>query len=210
MDTEIGRRSLRERQRQEREELILRAAEEVVLEKGYREMSMDEIAARVGIAKGTVYLHFASKEELVFALFERDMRKFLTVVETTNASSMTPHEKLATILRYMYGGLFNKGFQLLHGFVGNAASRDVFVAKKEDLKREWRRLAEYISAIIDEGKETGEFDRTLPTPVLLSMFFSLLSPPGYRYLVMEKQMQPDELVAYLERAYFKCLAAHKG
>ena len=93
----------------------------------------------------------------------------------------------------------------MHGFIGNAASRDVFVAKKADLEREWRRLAGYISAIIDEGKEAGEFDRTLPTPVLLSMFFSLLSPPGYRYLVMEKQMQPDELVAYLERAYFKCL-----
>src|SRR6266487_42363 len=196
MDTEIGRRSLRERQRQEREELILQAAEEVVLEKGYREMSMDEVAARVGIAKGTVYLHFA-----------RDMRKFLTVVETTNASSMTPHEKLATILRYMYGGLFNKGFQLLHGFIDNAASRDIFVEKKEDLKREWGRLAEYISAIIDEGKAVGEFDRTLPTSVQMSMFFSLLSPAGYRYLVMEKQMQPDELVAYLERAYFKCLAA---
>jgi TetR/AcrR family transcriptional regulator, fatty acid metabolism regulator protein len=105
MDTEIGRRSLRERQRQEREELILRAAEEVVLEKGYREMSMDEVAARVGIAKGTVYLHFASKEELVFALFERDMRKFLTVVETTNASSMTPHEKSAALLFQLHSWL---------------------------------------------------------------------------------------------------------
>ncbi|MFL5699301.1 MAG: helix-turn-helix domain-containing protein, partial [Ktedonobacteraceae bacterium] len=59
-------RTLKERQRQEREALILQAAEEVLIEKGYHEMSMDEIAARVGISKGTVYLHFASKEDLVF------------------------------------------------------------------------------------------------------------------------------------------------
>ena len=49
-------RSLKEKQRQEREALILQAAEEVLMEKGYHETSIDEIAARVGIAKGTVYL----------------------------------------------------------------------------------------------------------------------------------------------------------
>src|SRR2546429_5170440 len=74
-------RSLREKQRQEREALILQAAEEVLVEKGYHETSMDEIAARVGIAKGTVYLHFPSKEDLVVAIFARDMQKFLQAVE---------------------------------------------------------------------------------------------------------------------------------
>ena len=43
-------RSLKEKQRQEREALILQAAEEVLMEKGYYETSIDEIAARVGIA----------------------------------------------------------------------------------------------------------------------------------------------------------------
>ncbi len=66
-------RSLKERQRQERAALILQAAEEVLAEKGYHETSMDEIAARVGVAKGTVYLHFPSKEDLVFALFEQEL-----------------------------------------------------------------------------------------------------------------------------------------
>src|SRR5207302_10908597 len=70
-------RSLKEKQRQEREALILQVAEEVLMEKGYHEMSIDEIATRVGIAKGTVYLHFSSKEDLVVAIFERDMQKFL-------------------------------------------------------------------------------------------------------------------------------------
>ena len=58
-----GPRSLKDRQREERERLILEAAEELLAEKGYHEMSIDEIAARVGVSKGTVYLHFSSKEE---------------------------------------------------------------------------------------------------------------------------------------------------
>lgn len=50
--------SLKEKQREERRTLILQMGEEVLMEKGYYEASIDEIAARVGIAKGTVYLHF--------------------------------------------------------------------------------------------------------------------------------------------------------
>src|SRR5450759_1771466 len=87
-------RSLKEKQRQEREALILQAAEEVLMEKGYHETSIDEIASRVGIAKGTVYLHFARKEDLVIALFERDLEKFLQLVETTIATRSVSYTHL--------------------------------------------------------------------------------------------------------------------
>ncbi|HEX6109636.1 MAG TPA: helix-turn-helix domain-containing protein, partial [Ktedonobacteraceae bacterium] len=76
-------RSLKEKQRGEREALILQVAEEVLMEKGYYETSIDEIAARVGIAKGTVYLHFPSKEDLVIAIFERDMQQLLQYIDST-------------------------------------------------------------------------------------------------------------------------------
>src|SRR5713226_1799238 len=82
--TDVGtapRVSLKEKQRQEREALILQVAEEVLLEKGYHEASIDEIASRVGIAKGTVYLHFPSKEDLVVAIFERDMQQLLQYID---------------------------------------------------------------------------------------------------------------------------------
>ena len=90
-------RSLKEKQRQERESLILQVAEEVLLEKGYQETSIDEIAARVGIAKGTVYLHFASKEDLVIALFAQDLEKFQQLVGSTVASELTARAKMEAI-----------------------------------------------------------------------------------------------------------------
>src|SRR5207248_3973363 len=99
-------RTLKERQRQEREALILQVAEEVLIEKGYHETSMDEIAARVGIAKGTVYLHFPSKEDLVVAIFARDMQQFLQAVEAAienaAASELTTRAKLEAVLHFMY------------------------------------------------------------------------------------------------------------
>src|SRR5579883_1238210 len=99
-------RPLKERQRQEREALILQVAEEVLLEKGYYETSIDEIAARVGIAKGTVYLHFSSKEDLVIAIFARDMRSFLQNIDEAVETKPTSQAKLEAILHLLYTGLF--------------------------------------------------------------------------------------------------------
>src|SRR5947209_12823273 len=97
--------SLKEKQRQEREALILQAAEEVLTEKGYYETSIDEIAARVGIAKGTVYLHFPSKEDLVVAIFERDMHKLVELVDTKAAAALTTRDRKSTRLNSSHANI---------------------------------------------------------------------------------------------------------
>src|SRR5947209_14825747 len=90
--------SLKEKQRREREELIIRAAEEVLQEKGYYETSMDEIAARVGIAKGTIYSHFPGKEELVLAIFKRDLQTFLQGIDGVIEAEPTRRARLEALL----------------------------------------------------------------------------------------------------------------
>nr|WP_246359800.1 TetR/AcrR family transcriptional regulator [Stakelama sediminis] len=56
--------------RAERQRSILSASANVFAARGYRNATMDEIAAAAGIAKGTLYLSYDSKEALFFALFE--------------------------------------------------------------------------------------------------------------------------------------------
>ena len=53
---------------------LLDAAAKVFAERGYRAASVDEVAAEAGFSKGAVYWHFASKEELLVAIFEQSMR----------------------------------------------------------------------------------------------------------------------------------------
>ena len=105
--------SLREKQRIEREALILQAAEEVLQEKGYYDTSMDEIAARVGIAKGTIYTHFPGKEELVIAIFKRNTETFLQGIDGVIAAELTPTAKLEALLEFIYSGLYSKQTRLL-------------------------------------------------------------------------------------------------
>ena len=200
-------RTLKEKQRQEREALILQAAEEVLMEKGYHETSIDEIASRVGIAKGTVYLHFASKEDLVFALFAQDLEKFQQLVGSTVASELTARAKMEAILHVLYGSFFSKRFQLLYSLSNSADLRRIFVEKKGCMREMWEQISALITVLLEEGKADGEFDTTIPTSVMLSAFFSLLSPKSYDRLMIEGQMSQEEVSRQLGRIYFKGIAA---
>lgn len=207
-------RSLKEKQRQEREELILQVAEEVLAEKGYFETSIDEIAARVGIAKGTVYLHFPGKEDLVVAILERNAQSLIELVETTVATARSNREKLEAILQVVYKAFFDPRkshiMRLPYVVMNSAELRRVFVEKKGCLLGKWDRLEALIGSILEDGKMEGEFDKTMPTSVMLSAFFSLLSPRSFERLNAENQMPVDEFVKYLERFYFKGIVAVQG
>lgn len=207
MPEEVPHRSLKEKQRQERADLILQAAEAVLAEKGYYDTSMDEIAARVGIAKGTVYLHFPSKEDMVFALFECEMETFLRIVEQITVSLATPRNKLEQILQQLYQGLLGKRMQLLFSFYSNMDVRQGLLEKKEQLRNRLEKLSAAITALLEEGKAAGEFDTAIPTLIMLSTFFSLLSPQAYKRLVVEERMSSEEVVTHLSRLYFKGIAA---
>jgi AcrR family transcriptional regulator len=67
----VDRRSRSARaERRDAREALLEAALEVFAERGYRDASVDDIAARAGYSKGAVYWHFSSKDDLFFALWE--------------------------------------------------------------------------------------------------------------------------------------------
>jgi len=61
--------------RGERAERILDAAADLVLRWGYRKTSVDDIAKQAGVAKGTIYLHWKTREELFLALLIRERRR---------------------------------------------------------------------------------------------------------------------------------------
>jgi AcrR family transcriptional regulator len=202
-------RSLKEKQREERENLILQAAEEVLFEKGYHETSMDEIAARVGIAKGTLYLHFARKEDLVFALLERELRTVLLMVEHANGMEGNAQEKLVFIFNSLYQELFGKRAQLMYVLYNSTELKSVLLKYMVQEKQgdTLNRIVASVTALLEEGKAAGLFDPTLPTAVMLSIFYSVLSPRAYKNLVLDKKMPPDELARCVERIYFRGIAA---
>ncbi|GAC1637731.1 MAG: TetR/AcrR family transcriptional regulator [Herpetosiphon sp.] len=201
-------RPLKERQREERKELILQTAEAVLTEKGYYDTSIDEIATRVGIAKGTVYLHFPSKEDLVVALVERGLLTFLSAVEQAVSQPATARERLERIINATYND--NHGTRT-HFFLSLANSPDVRVRlfeKQEALREHLDRFTATISAVIEQGKMAGEFKEDVPTAVMVATCIGLLSPRVYEHLLRDQQLSREELVSAVGRIFFHGIASH--
>lgn len=199
--------SLKEKQRCEREKLILQSAEDIFVEKGYHETSMEEIAVRVGVAKGTLYLHFPSKEDLAVAICLQSVRTLSQAIEEVMGMHATARARLEIVLSIMYGGFYGKRAQLFQMFSESEGLCKVFTEREGEMHACWEKLKQYLATLLEEGKANGEFDQEIPTSVMLSAFISLQSPRSYERLVVGEQMPSEALVKHLGRIYFKGIAA---
>src|SRR5438270_7199385 len=73
-----GQRAIAVEDKEQRRQAILDAAETLFLAHPDRMANVAEVAQAAGLAKGTVYLYFASKEEMLLALHERHVTHFFT------------------------------------------------------------------------------------------------------------------------------------
>jgi len=84
----------------EKLELILDAAYDLFGSNGFYETKISDIAHQAGIAKGTVYLYFKSKEELFMAVTRRDCEHFLDGLDTNLQNCSTMAERLLVIAKH--------------------------------------------------------------------------------------------------------------
>jgi len=95
---------------------ILRGAKTVFLKSGFEDTSMDEVAARAGVSKMTVYRHFGSKEEL-FAGVITDLCNRIVAEELERLFEQTPDEALRGFARRMIDIVFDPDTIELHRIV---------------------------------------------------------------------------------------------
>lgn len=82
-------------------EMFLRAATELINEKGYHGASVDRISARLSMTKGAFYHHIATKDDLILACFERTLdivRQTIPVAEASSANGLQALATFATAL----------------------------------------------------------------------------------------------------------------
>jgi TetR/AcrR family fatty acid metabolism transcriptional regulator len=78
---------------------ILRAAIDVFADRGYFNAQVADVARAAGVAAGTVYLYFRSKDDLLISIFERGMREALVEGRARVADAADPPERLARLAR---------------------------------------------------------------------------------------------------------------
>jgi len=85
------------RQRAKRERLLV-SATRLFVHFGYRKTSMDEVAKAAGLAKGTVYLYYRNKAELVLHAIALEKRAYLNQLEPLLTAEIEPAERLQALI----------------------------------------------------------------------------------------------------------------
>jgi len=107
--------------REERADRILDAAAELMLRWGYNKTTIDDIARLAGVAKGTIYLHWKTREDLFTALMRREYNRLVKDFQRRIASDpdggtlygITKHSMLATMKSPLMKAMFLKDTDLL-------------------------------------------------------------------------------------------------
>lgn len=87
------------RQRRDRRHEVLEAAVQVFHEKGYASASIQDVAAEVGVLKGSLYHYIDSKEDLLARIFEDSAGHFVAMMDEVSALDAPPVERLRSFAR---------------------------------------------------------------------------------------------------------------
>jgi AcrR family transcriptional regulator len=88
---------------EQRRRELLTAARRLFMKNGYRETSMDHIAAEAGLTKGALYFHFTSKEDILFQLVQSFHQEMMEQILALPRKKTSPAEVLRILLEAQHG-----------------------------------------------------------------------------------------------------------
>ncbi len=147
---------------EERKAQILGAAEKVFTQKGFDEARMDDIAEETGLSKGTLYLYYKSKKDLIIAILDRLFQREFNKIESMNLAEMSATDAIwaftDTIIKDLT--IMLQLMPITFEFMG-LAFRNKFVQRQ--FKNYFQRYMDVLIPIIQRGIDGGEF-RALDAP----------------------------------------------
>lgn len=148
----------KQREWQQREDLILDVARQMLLEGGYLGLTMDRIAEAVEYSKGTIYQHFSCKEEVMGALCVQSLEQMGALFEQAATFKGRTRERLMAIgVAYdLFVQLYPHHFQSAQ-ILQTASIRDKMSAERlQRLEACDHRCLEIVSGIIRDGIAQGD------------------------------------------------------
>jgi AcrR family transcriptional regulator len=158
---------------------ILAAARSLLEQRGPEAMTMEEIAAAAGVAKGTLYLYFQSKDDLILALITRVGENIIRDVEASLEGPGTPPEKLIRMVSVLLEYLNRE--RLLFPMYARELSRGERESS-EGFRRRYQELEEQFVVLVTrlfvEGIAAGQFIPANPR-LLTFLIRGLIRATGY-------------------------------
>ena len=168
----------------DKREAILRAATHVFASNGYFNSKVADIASAAGVADGTVYLYFKSKEEILHSIFDRTVDEAIAKAREELALVKDPREKLRRLAHLHLEGL--------------GADRDLAVVFQVELRGSTKFMEEFsaagfasylglIRATIEEGQQAKVFRKELNAKVVSKILFGALDEMATNWILSKRR-----------------------
>jgi TetR/AcrR family transcriptional regulator len=165
----------REQEKENRRQAILDAAEKIMSEKGIQGLNMDLVAHETMLAKGTLYLYFKNKEEILAALTLKSRIMLLTEMQTVTQKQELPIEQLKEIIFTNY--YFYKKQSLYYDLVSLYEVNNQLIETPE-LQDASSQITHFVVSIVKNAQADGsvkpDLDPYLFTATMWGMSIGIL------------------------------------
>ncbi len=183
---------------------FLQAAEKIFARDGFEAAKLEEIAAEAGYTRGAFYANFESKEDLFFALLERETTSRIENVRKHVGKCQSSSEKLAALRQFWLGMCLDRRWSLL------AMEFKLFALRHPDVKA---RLTAMHRRLVTSGVEILEqimedLGQTLPVSAYgVGMAFFALSSGLTVQHMLDKAGMPEDAVREIMMRFFDAITA---
>lgn len=164
----VPNRKTKLEQREASLEKLLSAARHLFVSKGYASTTLEEIAAAVGMTKGSVYFYFGSKEAVLLELLDQaEQIVIVPVLRLISGSEGTATEKIVRFLHHQAKLGVTERENMLLIILMSLEFDEGEVARK--VRALYRKLYDGLNEVVREGQRNGEFSDYAPSRELVSI-----------------------------------------
>jgi TetR/AcrR family transcriptional regulator, regulator of autoinduction and epiphytic fitness len=199
----MNKPSFRERVLQAREDAIVASVNRLLAEKGFESMTVDEVAADVGIAKASLYKHFASKEELAAAAMVAVLDRALAFLDAEAARDVSALDHLKAVARWTMQVTLAGEMPSLPS--QNSTLRTALMQHRGYLDRVVH-VSERLGVWITAAQAAGDVNPKLPPEAVLYTLYARACDPVLAFLRAGGQYNDEQVIDVVLSTCFEGLA----
>ncbi|HEX5856835.1 MAG TPA: TetR/AcrR family transcriptional regulator [Microbacterium sp.] len=148
---------------------VTRAAVELFATQGYANTSVQQIVERAGVTKGAMYHYFESKDDLLFAIYER----MLSLQKSHLDEIIARGGEVDEVLRAVCVDVVETSIEFLpEGTVFFRSQHMLSRPRQQEVVRRRRAYHDEFAALVQRGQDEGVYRSDIPRAVLIANFFS--------------------------------------
>ena len=192
----LGLAERRKRERENRRNSILRAARRLFFENGFRTVTIDSIAKKAELSKGSIYLYFKSKEEIYTQILLNDIDKFYEHFNDLLRDAPTAAEAIVQF-SHIYVELFlndRELFRILMTFMLHTSAMKLPEDLNNHIIKSTNKNIKVIEEIFRYGIERGEFNPAINIRLSRNALWGLLNGIISLHLFTGMEAKRDDMI----------------